>query len=177
MRGVLKSCIDLHPLAIEDVLHKHGHARSKTDYYNQHLFIHVLSHMLGSSSQSEHSFIPEDEDPPPPRSSSPGSMTPGDYHEREYSNNNDVHDVEDEDRTMYGSSAPTTWRLGSTMRNRKPAKRDMESAEEKNGIPLTPFTRKESAVGFLNRILFSSSLCYPFLLCNMPLSTALFPFK
>ncbi|KAI6015631.1 hypothetical protein EDC04DRAFT_2903730 [Pisolithus marmoratus] len=37
---------DLHPLAIEDVLHRRGHQRSKADYYLKHLFIQVLSHTL-----------------------------------------------------------------------------------------------------------------------------------
>ncbi|KAG1813918.1 uncharacterized protein BJ212DRAFT_383571 [Suillus subaureus] len=136
---------DLHPLALEDVLHKCGHTRSKTDYYSQHLFIHVLSHTLASSS-SPNSYTPEDEDPP--RSSSPGPMTPGDYH-KEYFKDNDVHaEAGDEDRTIYGSSAPATWRLGSTVRNRRSAKADMESAarvKEEGLTPLMSATRKESA--------------------------------
>ncbi|KAI0066622.1 hypothetical protein BV25DRAFT_1912674 [Artomyces pyxidatus] len=40
--------VDMHPLALEDVLHQRGHARSKSDYYPQHLFMRVLSHTLGS---------------------------------------------------------------------------------------------------------------------------------
>ncbi|KAG2035687.1 hypothetical protein BDR03DRAFT_922661 [Suillus americanus] len=137
---------DLHPLALEDVLHKSGHTRSKTDYYSQHLFIHVLSHTLASSSSSPNSYTPEDEDPP--RSSSPGPMTPGDYH-NEYFKENDVHaEAEAEDRTTYGGSAPATWRLGSAIRNRRSAKNDMESvarAKEDGLTPLTYSTHKESA--------------------------------
>ncbi|CAE6503557.1 unnamed protein product [Rhizoctonia solani] len=38
---------NLHPLAIEDVLHGRPNARSKADYYTRHLFIHVLTHKLG----------------------------------------------------------------------------------------------------------------------------------
>lgn len=38
--------IDLHPLALEDVLHKSSHSRSKADYYRRHLFINVLCHHL-----------------------------------------------------------------------------------------------------------------------------------
>jgi Mg2+ and Co2+ transporter CorA len=38
---------NLHPLAIEDVLHARRNARSKADYYTRHLFIHVLTHKLG----------------------------------------------------------------------------------------------------------------------------------
>ncbi|KIJ53484.1 hypothetical protein M422DRAFT_25356 [Sphaerobolus stellatus SS14] len=39
---------ELHPLALEDVLHKrNGHMRSKADYYHKHLFLRVLCHALG----------------------------------------------------------------------------------------------------------------------------------
>lgn len=145
--SVLALKYDLHPLAIEDVLHKRGHTRSKTDYYSQHLFIHVLSHTLASSSSSPNSYTPGDEDPP--RSSSPGPMTPGDYPKKEYFKDNDVHaEAGDEDRTMYSTSAPATWRLGSTIRSRRSAKADMESVArvKEDGLALlTSATRKESA--------------------------------
>ncbi|KAG8690469.1 hypothetical protein FRC11_011415 [Ceratobasidium sp. 423] len=45
--GALALRYDLHPLAIEDVLHGRKNARSKADYYTRHLFIHVLTHKLG----------------------------------------------------------------------------------------------------------------------------------
>ncbi|KAG6829107.1 hypothetical protein H0H92_005649 [Tricholoma furcatifolium] len=35
---------DLHPLALEDVLHEQGHNQSKADYYHDHLFIRILCH-------------------------------------------------------------------------------------------------------------------------------------
>ncbi|KAG1830920.1 hypothetical protein EV424DRAFT_248560 [Suillus variegatus] len=144
--SVLALKYGLHPLALEDVLHTHGHTRSKTDYYNQHLFIHVLSHTLASSSSS-HSYIPEDEDPL--RSSSPGPMTPGDYHEEGYFKDDNLHaDAGDEDHMMYDDSVPATWRLGSTVRSQRSAKADMESvarARENGLTPLTSATRKESA--------------------------------
>ncbi|KAJ6514237.1 hypothetical protein C8R47DRAFT_568707 [Mycena vitilis] len=41
---------DLHPLALEDVFHAHARARSKVDYYTQHLFLRVLCHELGEDS-------------------------------------------------------------------------------------------------------------------------------
>lgn len=139
--------VDLHPLALEDVLHKRGHARSKADYYSKHLFIHVLSHTLASSSQSEETFISEDENLLPPRSSSPGSMTPGDYRKRDSLKEKDLHAGHD-DHTMYRGSRPAPWRLGSSIRSRRSTKPDMEMAEEESIIPMTP-TRKESAVGFV----------------------------
>jgi hypothetical protein len=44
----------MHPLALEDLLHQRngGHARSKADYYKQHLFLRVQSHILGSDDDS-----------------------------------------------------------------------------------------------------------------------------
>ncbi|KAJ6586423.1 magnesium transporter [Mycena vulgaris] len=38
---------DLQPLALEDVFHAHPRARSKVDYYTQHLFLRILCHELG----------------------------------------------------------------------------------------------------------------------------------
>src|SRR5258708_36792656 len=46
--------IDLHPLALEDVLNGNPDTRSKADYYARHLFLRVLCHELAS-----------DEDPTP----------------------------------------------------------------------------------------------------------------
>lgn len=46
---------DMHPLSIEDLLHRRSHSRSKADYYPKHLFIRVLCHTLGSSRVSRES--------------------------------------------------------------------------------------------------------------------------
>ena len=56
---------DLHPLALEDVLHQRGHARSKADYYPQHLFIRVLIHTLATDDDaaSSISHLPRSESP------------------------------------------------------------------------------------------------------------------
>jgi hypothetical protein len=95
-------------------------------------------------------------------------MTPGDYPKKEYFKDNDVlADAGDEDRTMYGGSAPATWRLGSTIRSRRSAKADMESVArvKEDGLTLlTSATRKESAVRCVSLILLFSSLYFHFLL-------------
>jgi hypothetical protein len=39
----------MHPLALEDLLHQSNRSRSKADYYAQHLYLRVLSHILGPS--------------------------------------------------------------------------------------------------------------------------------
>ncbi|KAI0271450.1 hypothetical protein BC834DRAFT_859558 [Gloeopeniophorella convolvens] len=44
---------DMHPLSVEDLLHRRGHARSKADYFPKHLFLRVLSHTLGSNPMSQ----------------------------------------------------------------------------------------------------------------------------
>ena len=44
---------DLHPLALEDVFHGHSQTRSKADYYSQHLFLQVLSHLLVKPQEDE----------------------------------------------------------------------------------------------------------------------------
>ncbi|KAK7023838.1 cora-like protein [Favolaschia claudopus] len=37
---------DLHPLALEDILHEQGHNQSKADYYQKHLFLRILCHSV-----------------------------------------------------------------------------------------------------------------------------------
>ena len=45
--------IDIHPLALEDVLHQRGNqARSKADYYYQHVYIRILRHALSDEDDS-----------------------------------------------------------------------------------------------------------------------------
>ncbi|KAL5494805.1 hypothetical protein ACEPAI_267 [Sanghuangporus weigelae] len=71
---------DIHPLALEDVLHQRGNqARSKADYYPRHLFIRILRHTLGSDSDDDDER--ETVAPPItrlPRSTSPDVMREGD---------------------------------------------------------------------------------------------------
>lgn len=57
----------LHPLALEDVLHQRGHARSKADYYNNHLFLRVLCHALAQDTDVSSDTV--DPDVEIPRSS------------------------------------------------------------------------------------------------------------
>lgn len=52
---ILSRFQDLHPLSIEDLLHR-SHARSKADYYPKHMFIRILCHTLGSSTRASQSF-------------------------------------------------------------------------------------------------------------------------
>ncbi|CAE7178392.1 unnamed protein product [Rhizoctonia solani] len=42
---------DLHPLSLDTVINGRENARSKADYFAQHLFIHILSHTLAEDDQ------------------------------------------------------------------------------------------------------------------------------
>ncbi|KIL00070.1 hypothetical protein PAXRUDRAFT_30110 [Paxillus rubicundulus Ve08.2h10] len=155
---------DLHPLAVEDVLHQRRQARSKADYYPKHLFIRILSHTLenfrsGSTPDSGH--IPEDMDEgcpprePNHRASSPGPMTSADYRREQFFSDSKVHKQSgssDEDRTVFGS-APGTWaragrRSGIVKRRTGDARVDieMQSGGESNRVfsPTMPATRQDS---------------------------------
>lgn len=111
---------DLHPLALEDVLHNRAQARSKADYYMQHLFIRVLRHTLA----------PEDEeildDPGSitrlPRSASPDSMFDDiEDEEEENEKKRGSSEAEEEDKTLAGSRFSTkkvgTFRKASAARD------------------------------------------------------------
>ncbi|EKM61657.1 uncharacterized protein PHACADRAFT_248392 [Phanerochaete carnosa HHB-10118-sp] len=85
---------DMHPLAIEDLLHTRKAARSKADYYQKHLFLRVLCHSLVSD---EEMSTPDNSVTHLPRSSSP----------EPYDDQSDAEDSVDKDdgdeKTMYGS--------------------------------------------------------------------------
>ncbi|TDL15301.1 hypothetical protein BD410DRAFT_902654 [Rickenella mellea] len=68
--SVLAMKYDIHPLAVEDILHQRPQARSKADYYQKHLFIRVLRHSVGDDDDNPmESVLPRVTDLP--RSSSP----------------------------------------------------------------------------------------------------------
>ncbi|RPD82705.1 hypothetical protein L226DRAFT_476045 [Lentinus tigrinus ALCF2SS1-7] len=126
---------DLHPLALEDVLHQRGHARSKADYYPQHLFLRMLVHTLGSdddaASSSSISHLP--------RSESPTNISD------DYDDDDSEYQLgkkpfvdglpleEDDEKTMYGSANPSrfsTMKHGASMRRRfgRGERADVESS-------------------------------------------------
>ncbi|KZT39492.1 hypothetical protein SISSUDRAFT_1045515 [Sistotremastrum suecicum HHB10207 ss-3] len=55
---------DLHPLAVEDVLHQHAQGRSKADYYAQWLFLRILTHIKGDDETVDSALQPESILPP-----------------------------------------------------------------------------------------------------------------
>jgi len=73
---MLRDIADIHPLALEDLLHQRGpHARSKADYYPQHLFVRVLCHTLGSRLSPEGSVDEGTSHDPSGWSSQSGTIT------------------------------------------------------------------------------------------------------
>lgn len=49
--------LDLHPLSLESVLQQRKNARSKADYYNQHLFLRVLCHKLSDDDDNDNASM------------------------------------------------------------------------------------------------------------------------
>ena len=62
---------DMHPLSVEDLLNRGGHALTKADYYPKHLFIRVLCHSLDSTACSFQGSTA-----PPPLTDLPRSASP-----------------------------------------------------------------------------------------------------
>ncbi|KIJ66521.1 hypothetical protein HYDPIDRAFT_86366 [Hydnomerulius pinastri MD-312] len=162
---------DLHPLAVEDLLHQRGQSRSKSDYYLKHLFIRILSHTLDNLNSSRPADasedIPEDMDTeddqprePIRRAASPGPMTSADYTRKKFVSDSDLRErsgSSEEDRTVFGS-APGTWargglsgskRGGILKRRTGDARVDIEMQHgNRNGrvlSPVIPAARQESA--------------------------------
>lgn len=103
--------VDLHPLALEDVLHQRPQARSKADYYLKHLFIRVLRHTLREEDDEviaiHHNITHL------PRSASPENM-----HDRISEEEEDEFGMKelgeaDEDKTLAGSKFSTRRKVGS----------------------------------------------------------------
>ena len=113
---------DLHPLALEDVLHQRGHARSKADYYPQHLFIRVLIHTLATDDDAASSISHL------PRSESPTNIGDDDdddddseyqFGKKPYVDGLPIE--EDDEKTVYGSANPSrfsTMKHGTSVRRR-----------------------------------------------------------
>lgn len=144
---------DLHPLAVEDILHPRGQSRSKTDYYPKHLFIRVLSHTLYDPDSPGTYEAPGDlvAEPsqelrePIRRESSPGPMDPDEK-------DNPQQNGSDEDRTVLGSPSTPWSRVGATMRKRRGILKRRVDVEGAHRHPRGGFlasvrvaTRKESA--------------------------------
>ncbi|KAL4250316.1 CorA metal ion transporter (MIT) family protein [Abortiporus biennis] len=127
---------DMHPLALEDVLHQRGHARSKADYYHKHLFLRVLCHSLTNEEEpptNNYSFHM-------PRSSSPIPMSDEEDDEDSFDGKvamGEIHGAYsvDDEKTMYGSASGSRFSTtrGGTLRNT--VRRKMGPLDVENGLP------------------------------------------
>ncbi|KAL1741279.1 hypothetical protein HDZ31DRAFT_76292 [Schizophyllum fasciatum] len=113
-------CYDLHPLALEDVLHQRSGNRSKADYYARHLFIRILCHELGS----------EDDPIDPMTTPAYGSTLarcesplPMDDDRESY----EMIRTSDEEKTVFGSAPQTLTRRRRAWRRGALASEDIES--------------------------------------------------
>ncbi|KIP06840.1 hypothetical protein PHLGIDRAFT_72083 [Phlebiopsis gigantea 11061_1 CR5-6] len=88
---------DIHPLAVEDVLHESKVSRSKADYYQHHLFLRILCHNIASENDLNEYTSPTGFVTNLPRTTSPGTMEDIiDVYEAE------VERDESEERTVHG---------------------------------------------------------------------------
>ena len=106
---------DLHPLALEDVLTQRGHARSKADYYPQHLFIRVLNHTLAAEDEraggnTTFAHLPRSESP------SPMDDDDADEDDSEYQLGARKTEFDVDEKTVYGGASADASRF-STMNN------------------------------------------------------------
>jgi hypothetical protein len=130
--------LDMHPLAIEDLIHARKNARSKADYYPQHLFLRILCHSLAKGDTPAES--PNSSVTRLPRSASPTPLSDDDD-EDEISNWEQKGKDDDEEKTVYGT---TTTARSTTLRNgplRSAITRRLGSSHQDVEIPLPQHTK------------------------------------
>ncbi|KAI0684676.1 hypothetical protein BC835DRAFT_1388556 [Cytidiella melzeri] len=127
---------DMHPLAVEDLLHARKNGRSKADYYPKHLFLRILCHTLGAS--DKHGANGHDSLTELPRSSSPIPMSEDDGDDMEsWAQRKD----DDDEKTVYGTTttARSATTRGGTLRNA--VKRRLGSLRRDVETPLPQHTQ------------------------------------
>lgn len=119
---------DMHPLALEDLLHVRKAARSKADYYQKHMFLRILCHTLVNDDEASQD-TPHTSMTHLPRSESPFPIDDDDDFSDEDS-------MAKDERTMYGSpptSRFTTKRSGTLGRTVQRGLNKMNDPESKPG--------------------------------------------
>lgn len=107
--------VDMHPLAVEDILHCRKNARSKADYYTKHLFLRVLCHTLDEDANADADVVQPISALGIPRSSSPGPMRSDTGGSDSFDKDQDVPGGEQWITT--GPSLPMYTSRSSTLRN------------------------------------------------------------
>lgn len=113
--------IDMHPLAVEDVLHFRKNSRSKTDYYYKHLFLRVLCHTVDHRDSSPPN-TPSDDDlsralPTAPIYSEPEEMDSNSTSKDDDAPDDEVWETTGPSASLFPSQDST---LRNTMRRRRP---------------------------------------------------------
>lgn len=132
--------LDIHPLALEDVLHARGHARSKADYYTKHLFLRLLCHTLG---QDEDNNASQETLTNLPRSASPIPFDDDDEDDDEFWAREEK--GEDDEKTVYGNGSRYSTTRGGPLQ--KHAKSRIQTDIEKQGPASARFPDFDQQVG------------------------------
>lgn len=137
---------DIHPLALEDVLHNRGHARSKADYYTKHLFLRLLCHTLAGEDEASTGGTPPGSVTNLPRSNSPIPMDEDEEEEFGKGAEDDVYGADDE-KTVYGNgngSRFSTRRSGPLKNHVRRRLQTQDSDLEKHGAANARFSELPS---------------------------------
>ena len=103
------------------MLHQRGHARSKADYYSQHLFIRMLNHTLDTDDDESVLAAPLTSISELPRSESPTHMELDDDADEGEGEFGKVSGSADDEKTMFGSASASRF---STLHARGHAQTD-----------------------------------------------------
>lgn len=139
----LMDASDMHPLAVEDLLHVRQGARSKADYYQRHLFLRILCHTLTSDEEASNSSSVTHL----PRSSSPLPFDDEDDEDENSSTYEDSMAKGEDEKTMYGTpptSRFTTKRSGTlTNAVRRRLSKDVEAPTSAPSPRLSNFPQQQ----------------------------------
>ena len=134
---------DMHPLALEDLLHFRKNARSKADYYPKHLFLRVLCHTLCDDDEASTGISSLPSLTHLPRSASPAPMESDD----EYSEASWGKEKQPEDEAAILEAIPSRFTSrSSTLRNTARRRMSRNSDVESRPASTPHFTLIDSKV-------------------------------
>lgn len=158
----------MHPLTLEDVLHQRQKARSKADYYLQHLFIRLLRHTLAPEDEDDLTSSLTDTITSLPRSASPDA-----FHEHE-GNDLEMKIVAEKEMTLVGSNH--SGRKKSNRSHHGTGDRDLEGGNRgKRSYPFNINTRSLQVNAFIcvvNPLLLTVCSLAAQTYCRSPASSA-----
>jgi hypothetical protein len=102
--------LELHPLALEDVIHATASKRSKVDYYTKHLFLRILCHSVAKDGEFTLMNAPVFDLHPRTMTDLPRSASPDPFVEKDYKSIHEI--VENGDEHMVYDSPRSTQKKG-----------------------------------------------------------------